>query len=357
MTIRRTLGFLLLPALLLTACGGGDDEAQSSASAATTPTPTAATTTTPSAPATTPPTSAAVTTSQAGLSVAELQQWRGDATAVADVYWGAWPDTAIVERLADDVAFSMPSDGDFIEGKSAVGSMLRTFIGYYASAEPSVEAMFLSGDAAAYRIDFPSGLWPPWTAEPPDHPPFVILDVFRFRDTTITDYEVWLEDETLEMAEYGCFAIEGCPEGQAIVDHYIAAWTSGDIDQIAAIYADDAVFTDSLFGIEAVGPEEIGGLADERFGTGDVTFEVLNVYGQTNGYRAPTEGSPELGRVIGVGIHYRVSAGDTGAPLLESLTTFDLGTRQRESFEPDPHGRITREQIFHDPATLANLTN
>ncbi len=151
----------------------------------------------------------------AALSARDLQLWQATAEEIGDDYWGAWPDTAIVEELADDVVFSMPSDGDLIEGKGAVGYMLRTFIDYYAAAKPAVEGVFLSADVAAYRVSFRSGMWPPWTAEPPGHPPFVILDVFRFTDGAITDYEVWLEDKTLEMAEYGCFAIDGVPRGTA----------------------------------------------------------------------------------------------------------------------------------------------
>ncbi len=292
----------------------------------------------------------------AALSAPGLRQWRVRAQEIGDGYWGAWPDTAIVEELADDVVFSMPSDGDLIEGKGAVGSMLRTFIGYYAAAEPAVEAMFLSADAAAYHVSFASGLWPPWTPEPLVHPPFTILDIFRFTDGAITDYEVWLEDKTLQMAEYGCFAIDGCLEAQALVDRYMAAWSAGDVDDIAALYADNAVFTDSLLGLHAVGPGAISGLVDERYGSGDFTVELLGVYGQTNGYQSPTDESPELGRLVGIGIHYRVSDEDTGVIVLESLTTFELGHWQPGSSNRNPRGLITREEVFHEPDTFLRLS-
>jgi hypothetical protein len=144
------------------------------------------------------------------------------------------------------------------------------------------------------------------------------------------------------------------PEARLIVDRYLNAWTSRDSDRIAALYADDAVFTDSLFGIDAAGSEAIAGLADERFGQNqDLTFETVDVYAQTNDRHAPTDAMPKQGDVIGIAIHHRVVNRDSGAVVLESLAAFELCYRHPDGFEPHPGSLIVREEVFHDPAALA----
>ncbi|MDH3753943.1 MAG: hypothetical protein OEU32_08725 [Acidimicrobiia bacterium] len=118
----------------------------------------------------------------------------------------------------------------------------------------SVEAIFVAADGAAYRVAYPTVVWPPFVPEPPEHPPVVILYVFGFADDTITEYELRFEDETLEMLEFGCFGVDACPEAQAMVNRYVEAWTSGDPEIIASLYADEATFADSVLGIEVQVP-------------------------------------------------------------------------------------------------------
>lgn len=72
-----------------------------------------------------------------------------------------------------------------------------------------------------------------------------------------------------------------------IADRCVTAWTSGDPGQIAALYDDAATFTDSLLRIDAVGPEEVSGMAGARFSQGDFTLEVVEIYAQTNGPDGP----------------------------------------------------------------------
>lgn len=289
------------------------------------------------------------------LSSREIERLHQNATEVGDSYWGSWPDSDIHERLTDEVVFWDPSNGDFaIEGKATIAPMLTAWVRFYSAAEPSVERVMLSADAAAYRFAAPSRMWPPWLTEPPEHPPVVFLDVFGLERTTVTRYDVWLEDDSLEMLGYGCFAVDGCPEANEIVDRYLSAWTSRDRVQIAALYAGDATFTDSLLGIDVVGSEAIANLADERFGQNqDVTFETVAVYAQTNDRHAPTDAAPKQGDVIGVAIHHRVIDRDGDEVVIESLTAFELGYRHSDFFEPHPGGLIVREEVFHDSATFA----
>ncbi len=123
----------------------------------------------------------------------------------------------------------------------------------------------------------------------------------------------------------------GSEQLRAIADRYLAAWSSGDKDRIAALYRDDAVFSDTMRGIQAQGAAAIGELGDKRFGSGGpLTLEVIDLYVQTNdGLDTSTEQPPEQGAIIAVGIHYRCNLVVEGEPTtVESLTTFELGTRQ-----------------------------
>ena len=123
---------------------------------------------------------------------------------------------------------------------------------------------------------------------------------------------------------------------------------------MAALYSDNADFTDSLLGLEAAGADAIGDLAAVRFGSaGDLNIEVLGLYAWTDGRYPPTETNPEQGRLVGVAIHYRASVeGNDGAGVQEAITTLHLGTLLEDSFDADPQGLIHREDVLHEPASL-----
>jgi hypothetical protein len=96
--------------------------------------------------------------------------------------------------------------------------------------------------------------------------------------------------------------------------------------------------------MEAVGSGAIAALADRRFGSiGDIPLEEMDLYAQTYGRYPPTDEQPEKGRIVGVGIHYLWNALADGKSItVESITTFDV----------NPQGLITREEVFHDPDSI-----
>jgi len=353
MTKRTLLSLMAGLALALSACTSGDTGASTSVSPTTIADPVTTTTATTTMASTT---MATITTESAESAESDVASLEIRAVEFSKEYYDAWPAIdAALERFADDVVFYDPADGDFvIEGSSAIVPTIRTFAAYYSSINPVMEEVFLSRDAAAYRASYDHGYWPPWSVEPADHPRLVGLDVVHFEGDSVTGFDIWFEGDSLETLELGCFAVDGCPEVGVIVERYVTAWASGDPDQIASLYDDDATFTDTLLGIEAVGPDEISGVAAIRFGPDDVV-EVIEVYAQTNGPDVPVEDGSEVGRVIAVGIHYRVSSPGADAAGFESLTTFEIGARQDDGFAPHPEGLITREEVFHSPDSLATI--
>jgi hypothetical protein len=330
---------LLALALVVAACGGE----------ATTTTAQAVTTTT---QAVTNTVEALVPMSAAGIG-----QWKTDAVAFADGFYGQYGDAkATFPEFADDVTFYDPCDGDFLTvGKEPIASMIRDLSTGIPDFGAEVEGIFLSAGGAACQVA-EAKLWPPWLAEPADHPPARLMQVFRFEDGLVASWDLMFAAATLEMVEVAVFAPGkgGSEHLQEIADRYLAAWASGDKGRIAALYRTDATFSDTALGLQAQGADAIAELGEKRFGAGSpVSFEVIDFWVQTNGPAPPTDELPEDGAIIGVGIHYRSNLVVDGTPsTVEGLTTFELGTRVGNAFDPDPNGLITREEVFYDADSL-----
>jgi len=185
------------------------------------------------------------------MSEAEIRQRQTNLTAFANRYHEAWPDVdQTFVNFAEDATFSDPSSGDFlVEGKDRILSLNRTFARYASDMETETTGVYLSTDGAAFSV-FWVNLWPPWVAEPSDHPPLSGLELFEFQDELVSRQSIMYLKETGEMIELGCFAENGCDELGVYVDQYLAAWSSRDKRQVASLYATDAVFSDSLLGME-----------------------------------------------------------------------------------------------------------
>lgn len=133
----------------------------------------------------------------------------------------------------------------------------------------------------------------------------------------MTSWDHWFSAPMLEMGSSGCFAPGrgGSEQLQEIVDRYQKAWSSGDKAQIAALYRQDASFSDTMLGLQAQGPAAIAELSDKRFGSASkITFKLIDLYALTNGPDPPTEQLPDQGAIVGLGIHYRRTLAVEGTP-------------------------------------------
>jgi ketosteroid isomerase-like protein len=275
------------------------------------------------------------------ISKAEIQAWQTEKFDFFEENLGAWPDlNMFYAQFAEEAIFTDPTAGDFIEGKDSIVTMFRNMTLFYPNIKIETIRRFISTDGIAYDNIW-HNLWPPGVDKPVEEHPLRELDLVQFQDNLVTDYTIMYSKQTQEMIEAGCFAVDKCPELQEIVDRYLAAWSSGDEGQVAALYTEEAVFSDSLLGMGTVGSGAIADLASQRFGQiGDITLEEMGLYAQTNGPDAPAGEQPEMGRIVGVGIHYRWNAVvDDESSEVESLTAFYLNEQ----------GLITREEVFHDP--------
>ena len=259
---------------LVAACSGGEATTTAVSGASSTQaltTATQAVTATEAVTTTTLPPTTSTSVVLVPMSKTEIARWKTDALAFADRFYGAWPDVdASFARFADDATFYDPTDGDFlIEGKQQIVALHQWMFSSFPGFRFRQQAVYLSGGGAAYKGVL-ENLWPPGVPEPADHPPVEGLDLFRLKDGLVVNWDIWSVPTTLEMLSMACFAPGegGSEQLRAIADRYLAAWSSGDKDRIAALYRDDAVFSDGMRGVQAQGAAAIGELGDTRFGSG-----------------------------------------------------------------------------------------
>ncbi len=283
---------------------------------------------------------------------AEVEILEHDATEFAARHIEAWPDVdTYIDDLAEDASFADPTWGDQISGRDTIATMWRRWESV-TDYEIDVTATYLSATGAAFEETWP-GLQPPM-ALPPDPPVASGLTVYTFDDGKIAHSDLWYRAADNEAYGIGCFADGGCSRFREAVDRYVSAWGSRDPDVVAELYSDDAVFVDSLLGLEAEGAGDIGDLATVRFGNiGEISIEALDLYAWTDGQLPPTENAPDRGGLIGVAIHYLVTARDGGATeRQEGVTTLVLGTRAATGIDADPQGLIHREDVYHAPQSV-----
>lgn len=283
-------------------------------------------------------------------SSSEIERLDSDVTRFAEDHLEAWPDVdAFAADYSPDYKFADPTWSDFRVGGDNVLSMLRA---WEAMTDYTIDvtAHYISAEGAAFEETWP-GLQPPMPL-PPEPPVASGLIVYTFNNGDVASEDIWYRTEDNEAYGIGCFAVDACPALQDTVDRYVSAWTDRNPDAIAALYHEDATFSDTLLGLSASGKDAIGELADTRFGSGEeLTIEVLDLYAWTNGTTPPSEFSPDTGRLVGVAIHYRATVDGT-TTTQEAVTTLELGIKTDIDIEADPDGLIHHEEAYHAPDTL-----
>ena len=284
------------------------------------------------------------------LPQSEIEQLAEEATAFAEQHIEAWPDVdAFVAEFTDDYTFADPTWSDFRVGDDNVIAMLRRWESM-TDYHIDVTAEYVSVDGAAFEETWP-GLQPPMPLPP--HPPVASgLNVRTFEDGEAQREDIWYRTEDNVAYGIGCFAVDNCPALQDTVDRYTTAWVGNDSEALAALYSQDATFTDSMLGLDASGSTAIGELADKRFGSPNgPSIEVLDLYAWTDGPSPPTDNNPGAGRLVGIAIHYRATLNGT-TETQEAVTTLELGIKTKDGIEADAQGLIHHEEVYHSPESL-----
>ena len=290
------------------------------------------------------------------VSAGELRRWEADALAFAQRFNDAWADAdAAFAAFSEDAAVIDPSNADFsIAPKSEIIASWRGFAADMPDYSARTTGAYLSTAAGAYLTEV-KGLWPADVASPSGQPLLHELRLFRFageRSTAAaTTFELWYRLDDMEALLGGCVAPDRCaPEVRAFAQRYLAAWSSDDPAQIAALYRDDATLADSLLGISASGADAIGGVGLGRFGSGAPACSVQDVYIQTNDGDPKTSDNtdPDGGKIIGIAIVHRCASAAGGSQPIDGVSVLLLGTRQPKGFDLDPRGLIVSDETFHD---------
>ncbi len=315
-SIARSLASLALAGSLAAACGAA---ATTPAPATPTPVPTEAPTGTPAptpAPTVTPaaqatlgvpPTAAAVTADAAAFD------------AVAAHFAEAWSagDSETMRGLyTDDVHLSSGSmEWDGVEAMvELAGGQLETATGFRVAILDTYlgSAGGLVVDEATY-----SALDPLIDLE---------LHVFTTRGDRIATWELLIDPTRTH--DYRFTEVDA-----ALLDAYATAWSSGDPEAVAALYAGSATREDGLFVDNAVGRAAIGEAAARLFGRSGspaARWELLQ------GFAEP--GSGDTAGLFAI----RAAGPDGGA----------CDVRVGVVLEAE-NGEIARERIWYEPASLA----
>ena len=287
------------------------------------------------------------------MAASELEEWESEAVTFFDRFYEGWPDLeARFSEFADDAVFYDPTFGDYFVGPAAMRAGWAMMPGTFPELDASVKSVFLSADGAVFSADWVGF----WLGEKPDDVPWPAgLEVFGFDGNLVASQDLWYAEETLEGVPVSC---GGCSaDVRAAADRYVMAWSSGDPGQIAALYSDDAALRDTMFGIEASGADEIGQSVTERFGSGEGTMTIEEIYGVTvHGSLIPSGSPSNHGDVAGVGIRYQWTPDVGGtSTTMDSLVLFHFGRIEAGKFVSDHTNLIVREEVFHNPDSLMEL--
>ena len=94
-----------------------------------------------------------------------------------------------------------------------------------------------------------------------------------------------------------------------------------------------------------------------RFGSGEVIRETDKLHGTLLANNLISPGfEAERGDITGVGIQFGWSAGGKDTEV-ETLVLLYFGVSEDGSYKAHPGNLIVREEVFHNPDTLTDLTS
>jgi ketosteroid isomerase-like protein len=259
------------------------------------------------------------TSSASGLSATAIEHAE-EIQAVVLQYEDGWAqgDAESIATVLDDDRFVFNEPGSTNLDKDEFMSLMDPFIGN--TSVDSTDLRYFVGDDEVIQVQQAWG----FGGGTSETNPVVEVDVFTVGDGAIISIRSMYGAEFV--AEHA--GIEGAEEAVAA---YESAWSSGDVSQVAGLYADDAVRSQPLYGIDAQGADEIARAASEHF------------------VRHPDT-------VMRVVEPYVFSSADTLAPTYGAVFVLENGSACEVLvlLEPDASGAITNERVYFDAETLGS---
>lgn len=156
--------------------------------------------------------------------------------------------------------------------------------------------------------------------------PIVEVDLFTVRDSTITSLRSLYGPPDFNRQH-------GLVLPTEVMDAYLAAWSSGDIAAIKALYAESAIRSEPLYGVELRGPTEISryaALFHQQHPDASLSIVDPYVFGHRQDFSRP----PTIGAVL--------SLVDSARCEVQYVVLLDS----------DDSGAITSERVYYDIETI-----
>lgn len=235
-------------------------------------------------------------------------------------YLDGWAegDASSIAAVLDDDSFVFNEPGNTDLDEDEFMSLMEPFIG-----NPSVDAIdhrYFVGDDEIIEVSQTWGFGGGTSEENP----VVEVDLYTVRDGAIVSIRSMYGAEFV--ARWA--GVEGAEEAVAA---YESAWSSGDASEVEGLYADDAVRSQPLYGIDSQGVDEIAQTASDLFA------------------RHPDT----LMRVVEP---YVFSSADTLAQTYGAMFSLDNDSTCKVLvlLEPDESGAIANERVYFDTETLGS---
>jgi len=316
-TVRRILGAVSVLCLLLAACGDGGSASTTAPVTITTTTAATATTTAPR---------------RAPIAAADLEALAGRLTPIVQAHAAAWDARdveAILALYTPETVFEDTGFGDLISGEELPGFLRGVFISA-PRMRFRLTDLFVGREGAVAVDD-----WYDLTLSShqfTEDDPIVEADRFDISEGKIVHWTLYYSLATYET--WGGGLESRMADATTLLEGYAAAWSSGSPDQVADLYAPDAVRQDTLFDDTEEGPGAIAAFAADFFAwyPGVTWAQTLGFSDSRNSVREPEQ----VGAVF-----------DVTVPTADGTCPVRIAVILTAS-----NGKILDERLYYDPETL-----
>jgi hypothetical protein len=176
-------------------------------------------------------------------------------------FWSAHDLDLFEEVYTEDI---IHDDGeDPITGAEDVSSMASNVLMFFPRLQTRARSLYSAGEECLGVYEyFPLSLG---GYDFTEEDPLIEIDLLRTRDSKIYYWALFEDHPTIEKQSPDEEGIQWIQESRNLLDSYAEAWSSGEVDRVADLYASGATREDLTFGERQEGGEEIRSFAGAYF--------------------------------------------------------------------------------------------
>jgi len=266
------------------------------------------------------------------LSAAEIERTAAEFEAIANVVeaYETGDVEAALANYTDDIVHNDSTFFVHLVGIDRVGSMVSSFMTQFSKImQLHFAEMYIGSEDGITVVES-------WNFHVRAHKftqddPMVEVDLLETRDGRISYWTLFYDLDTLEAIKGGA-STERLDEVRSLLASYSEAWSSGNPQMVASLYAGEAVREDSLFQERQEGPEAIMSFAESFFAWyPDAQWNLLLPFGEGHGT------APRTGGV------YAINVSDPYGQTCEVQIAVLLNTSEDQ---------IVQEALYYEPDSL-----